>query len=117
MGRPESPAEQVIDEISGLNNTPFSFGDRFEDEEISVEGESAEHYGANQPQYVDAVVLPGTHWVRQKWVSNENRAILFIVAGKDDKVTHGFAADIIEDEIVTFRVFSGAIVKIGGAQA
>jgi hypothetical protein len=100
-----------------LPTPPFALGDRFNDEEISVEGESAQHYGANQPQYVDPIVLPGTHWVRQKWVSNENRAILFIVSGKDDKMTHGFSADIIEDEIVAFRAFSGAIVEIGGAQA
>jgi hypothetical protein len=100
-----------------LNNPPFSLGGRFDNKEISVEGKSAQHYGANQSQYVDPIVLPGTHWVRQKWVSNENGAILFIVAGKDDKMTHGFAADIIEDEIVAFRVFSGAIVEIGGAQA
>ena len=36
----------------------FSLGDRFDDEEIAVEGKSAKHYGANQAQYVDAVVLP-----------------------------------------------------------
>ena len=41
-----------------LNNPPFSLGGRFDNKEISVEGKSAKHYGANQAQYVDAVVLP-----------------------------------------------------------
>jgi hypothetical protein len=100
-----------------LKHPPFSLGDRFDDEEIAVEGKSAEHYGADQSQYVDTVVLPRTHWVRQEWVGNENRAILFVVAGEDNKMAHGFTPDIIEDEIVAFRVFSGAIVEIGGAQA
>ena len=100
-----------------LDNPPFSLGGRFENKEISVEGESAQHYGANQSQYVDPIVLPGSHWIRQKWVSNENGAILFVVAGEDYKMPHGFAAGIIEVEIVAFRVFSGAIVEIGGAQA
>lgn len=107
--------EQIIGVL--LKDPPFSPGGRFDDEEIAVEGKSAEHYGANQPQHVDTVVLPGTNWIRQEWVRNENRAILFVVASKDDKMTHGFAADVIEDEIFAFRVFSGAIVEIGGAQA
>ena len=40
-----------------LDNPPFSLDGRFENKEISVEGESAQHYGANQSQYVDPVVL------------------------------------------------------------
>ena len=101
--------------MSALNNPPFSLGGRFNDEEIAVEGKSAEHYGANKPQYVDTVVLPGTNWIRQERVRNENRAILFVVASKDDKMAHGFAADVIKAEIAAFRVFSGAIIEIGGA--
>jgi len=100
-----------------LKNPPFSLRGGFDDEEIAVEGKSAEHYGADQPQYVDAVVLSGTRWVLQQRVRNENRPIFLVVAGKDDKVTHGLTADVIEEEIVTFRVFSGGIVKIGGAQS
>ena len=40
-----------------LDNPPFSLGGRFDNKEISVEGKSAQHYGANQPQYVDPIVL------------------------------------------------------------
>ncbi len=81
--------------MSALNNPPFSLGERFDDEEIAVKGKSAKHHSANQPQYVDTVVLSSTHWVRQQRVRNENRAILFVIAGKDDKMAHGFAADVI----------------------
>ena len=108
-------AEEIICIL--LTNPPFSLGDRFDDEEISVEGKRAEHHGANQPQYVDTVVLPGTCWIRQQWVCNENGTILFVIADKDDKMPHGSAADVIIEEIVAFGVLSGAIVEISGAQA
>ena len=107
--------EQIVGIL--LKHSPFSSGGRFDDQEIAVEGKRAEHYSANQPQYVDTVVLPRAYGVRQEWIRNENRAILFVIAGEDDKMAHGFAADIIKDEIVAFGVFSGGIVEIGGAQA
>ena len=41
-----------------LEEPPFSPEGGFDNEEVAVEGKSAKHYGANQSQYVDPVVLP-----------------------------------------------------------